>query len=163
MMRFAARGCKTHRPICRADSMLRARSFIVTALATLLCACKPAPTRPSATPPVSLSAPAWRGVAVLADTAQAPRDGTLEVVLVAIGADDVKPLAHAEFAVTASTPTRIDFAVPSDTARDAASTQFGWRVWLRDASGRLRYASDRIVVANRGATASVPLSPVASR
>lgn len=141
--------------------MLRTPSFIAVALAALLCACKPAPTRPSVPPPVSLPAPAWRGIATLADPSQAPRDGTLEVVLVAIGADDVKPITHAEFAVKPS--TRIDFAVSADTTRDTASAQLGWRVWLRDASGRLRYASDRIVAANRDTTASIPLAPVASR
>lgn len=141
--------------------MLPIRSIPVVLLAALLCACQAVPTRPSTAPVASASAPAWRGVAVLSDPAQAPRAGTLEVLLVSTDGGDIKPLAHAEFAVTPS--TRIEFTLPADTTRDAASTQFGWRVWLRDASGRLRDASERIVVANRDATASIPLSPVAPR
>lgn len=105
--------------------------------------------------------PAWRGVAMLPETAQAPREGTLEVVLVAFGDNDVRALAHAEFAVKPA--ARIEFALPVDAVRDAASARLGWRVWLRDRSGRLRYASDRIVGASRGTATSVPLSRVALR
>lgn len=140
--------------------MLPIRSIPVVLLAALLCACQAVPTRPSTAPVAPASAPAWRGVAVLSDPAQAPRAGTLEVLLVSTDGGDIKPLAHAEFAVTPS--TRIEFALPADTTRDAASS-VGWRVWLRDASGRLRYASERIVAANRDAATSIPLSPVAPR
>ena len=37
------------------------------------------------------------------------------------------------------------------------------RVWLRDASGHLCYGSERLVAANRDATATVPLTRVAPR
>jgi|GEM_PF-1629894 len=141
--------------------MPHAKPFIVAVLAAALCACQPLPTRPSTTSAAPSSSPAWRGVAVLADPALAPRTGTLEVVLVALGNDDAKPLAHAEFAVKPS--ARIDFALPADDADDATPAQVGWRVWLRDASGHLRYASDRVVAANRDALATVPLSRIAPR
>jgi len=141
--------------------MLSIRPMFVVLLAALLCACQSAPPRHPATTSTSASPPAWRGVAVLADPAQAPRDGRLEVVLVSIGDDgDAKVMAHAEFAVKPA--ARIDFALPVDMARDAAS-KVGWRVWLRDASGRLRYASERIVAANRDAATNIPLSRVAPR
>lgn len=141
--------------------MLRIKSFTPAAVTALLCACQPVRKPPPAMPLVAPSSPAWGGIAVLDNAAQAPREGTLEVMLVVIEGNDVKPVARAEFAVKPS--ARIDFALPSNNAGDAALAHVGWRVWLRDASGRLRYASDRIVAADRGATATIALRALPSR
>ena len=136
------------------------RLVSITLSAALLCACQSAPTRRTSTSSIAqAAAPAWRGVALLADPAQAPRDATLEVVLVSL--TDARPLAHAEFAV--KTAARIEFALPADAARDAESTPLGWRIWLRDASGRMRYASERLVAANRDGETPVVLTRVMPR
>ena len=141
--------------------MIPIRPLCVVLLAALLCACQSTPPRHPVAKPATPSSAAWRGIALIDDAAQAPREGTLEVVLVAMGSNDIKTLAHAEFAVQPS--ARIEFELPVDPASDVPSARLGWRVWLRDASGHLCYGSERLVAANRDATATVPLTRVAPR
>lgn len=127
----------------------------ITILA-LLAACASTSQRPSPAQP-SKSTPALRGVAHLDTTA--PRDARLEIVLVALA--DGSALAHAEFAVKPA--TRIEFAMPDDAACDTSPPRCGWRVYLRDASGRLRQTSERLVPIERGTVTPVALRAVKSR
>jgi len=141
--------------------MMAARSALAVTSLLALAACGTSPPRPAQQTAIThaSTAPALRGIALLPDAAVPLREATLEVVLVALDSGDA--VVHATFAAVPA--SRLEFSLPADALREARLRRCGWRVYLRDASGRLRYASERLVAAEPDAVTSIAMRVVSPR
>ncbi len=98
-----------------------------------------------------MTAPVWRGVALLNEPVAWPGKAELDVIVVDLANDTA--IAHAD--LTVAVAAQIAFSLPVVASADHAS--LAWRVVLRDADGRLRHAGERLTPLDPATVTRIPL------